>query len=48
MDNQSVKGLSFRVDDDRAEEQNGLFASEFTMEGESPHIEMLIIKVILN
>lgn len=35
MDNQSAKGLSFRVSDDPEdpEEQNGLFASEFTMEG---------------
>lgn len=47
MDNQSVKGLSFRVSDDTAEEQNGLFATEFTMEGESSHIEM-VIEVILN
>ena len=47
MDNQSVEGLSFGVSDDTAEEQNGLFASEFTMEGEPSHIETLI-EVILN
>lgn len=42
MNNQSVKGLSFRVSDDTAEEQNWLFASEFTIEEELSHIEMLI------
>jgi len=35
------------INDDTAEEQNRLLPSEFTMEVESSHIEMLI-EVILN
>lgn len=46
MDNKSLKGLSFRLSDDTAEEQNGLFASEFTRKGESSHIEMLIEEML--
>lgn len=44
MGNRSVKGLSFRVSDDAAEERNGLF-HQFPMEGdgEVPIEELFLI-----